>query len=468
MKYNSLFKAVRWIRNHRKLVLFVITMILIAILASCLTGGGSDATLAVGMLIGGIEGGKHVVDGPLTTDLTREGSPDMLLNEIDQQIVKIRPMSTPIDQISRYAGSKHAGSMTVDYYSADTKPTSTTVAQDVEPVETATGDGAPTAVINTNNNDMFDATDTILVQSNTGFEPDGVTESDQDLMLYVLSRDANGITVMAVNGPTKNGVANCIPYIQEDTTLVRMGRAASELDVQSPQFEALPKKSRNLCQIFKMQVEQSTLQRLANKEVGWTMSDQEEAAIYDMRLGMEKSYLFGVARQMWDPIKKEHIYFTGGIWGQAGKSFFLESSTEVNADVMIEMMRQAFTGNAGSKRKILIGGSNLISRISKLDYTRVITAGQHVSKWGIDFTEVRSKFGCLYLLLSEVFDEMGMTNEGIIIDPEYLQKYTHIPFSTEQLNLKKSGVRNVDALVMTEASCLVLRYPKAHMRIESR
>jgi hypothetical protein len=135
---------------------------------------------------------------------------------------------------------------------------------------------------------------------------------------------------------------------------------------------------------------------------------------------------------------------------------------------MVELMRKAFTGNAGSKRKILIGGSGLISRISKLDYSRVITAGQHVSKWGIDFTELRSKFGCLYLLLSEVFDEVGMEDCGIIIDPEYIQKYTHIPFSTEQLNLKKSGVRNVDALVMTEASCLVLRYPKAHMRIETR
>ena len=219
---------------------------------------------------------------------------------------------------------------------------------------------------------------------------------------------------------------------------------------------------------IKMQVEQSTLQRLANKEVGWTMSDQEEAAIYDMRLGMEKSFLFGTARQMWDPVKKENIFFTGGIWNQAGKETSLQLSVELTPEKMVDLMREAFTGNAGSKRKILIGGSGLISRISKLDYTRVITAGQHVSKWGIDFTELRSKFGCLYLLLSEVFDEVGMENDGIIIDPEYLQKYTHIPFSTEQLNLKKSGVRNVDALVMTEASCLVLRYPKAHMRITSR
>ncbi len=51
--------------------------------------------------------------------------------------------------------------------------------------------------------------------------------------------------------------------------------AAGELDVQTPQFEALPRKSNNNCQIFKAQIEQSTLMRAANKEVGWTFSDQD-------------------------------------------------------------------------------------------------------------------------------------------------------------------------------------------------
>ena len=468
MNYNSFFKIVRWMRNHKKFVIFIITIILIAILASCGMLVETGTSLAVGMIVTGVEDGKHVVDGPLTTDLSHEGSPDLLLNEIDQQIVKIRPMSTPIDQISRYGGSKHAGSMVVDYYSVDTKPTHTTLMTDVDETGDSSGSDTPTIVIHTENDDIFDPTDTIRVRSVSGYQANGVTESAQDLILYVVDRDANGLTVMAVNGPTVNGVRNCFPEIPRGTTLVRMGRAASELDVQSPQFEALPTKSRNLCQIFKMQVEQSMLQRLSNKEVGWTMSDQEEAAVYDMRLGMEKSFLFGSARQLWDNNKKEHIYFTGGIWSQAGKDFYVESSAEFNENKMIELMRKAFTGNAGSKRKILIGGSGLISRISKLDYTRVISAGQHVSKWGIDFSELRSKFGCLYLLLSEVFDEMGMSEFGMVIDPEYIQKYVHIPFSTEQLNLKKSGVRNVDALVMTEASCLVLRYPKAHMRINFR
>ena len=407
-----------------------------------------------------------MVDEPLTTDLSRETSPDLLLNEIDQQIVKVRPMATPIDQLSRCAGSKHTGSMVVDFYNVDTKPTMTitTQAYDEPTAQTVTEDSVK-ATISTAKNEMFDVSDTILVQGVYGYEPDGSTLSSQELVLYVISRDDNNVLkVLAVNGKTIGDVEGCVPSIPAQTKLIRMGRAATELDVMSPQFEAMPRKDQQFCQIFKMQVEQSTMQKIANKEVEWTMNDQEEAAIYDMRLGMEKSFLFGVKGKVWDSTKKENVMFTGGIWQQAGKEFVYDDDGFTQESI-IDLMRDAFTGNAGSKRKILIGGSELIGLLNKLDYQRVITSTDTVTKWGIDFTELRSKFGVLYVLLSEVFDECGMADAGMIIDPEYLQKYTHQPFSAETLNLKASGVRNVDATVLTETSCLVLRYPKAHMRI---
>ncbi len=448
---------VNWTKRNLKLVL-VLLFVLALLLLSC-TGGDSTGLLAMA-LIGGIEGGKHVVDGPLTTDLTREGSPELLLNEIDRQITKIRPMATPIDQISRQAGSKHAGSMVVDYYSVDTKPTVATV------VSVGAADAEGRVVLGTSDDTIFSASDTILVPGVLGYDEGGAMTSNE-LVLYVVDRpDSGGVRVLPVNGMPSAG--NLFTTLPADFTsgydLVRMGRAASELDVVSPQFESLPVKERNYCQIFKMQVEQSTLQKLARKEVGWTMSDQEEAAIYDMRMGMEKSFLFGSRRKVWDPAKKEWIMFTGGIWYQAGKDANY-SGGSLTEGKLIDMMRAAFTGNAGSKRKILIGGSELIGAINKLQYTRVATSTQSMVKWGIDFTELRSKFGSLYVLMSEVFDEVGMPGNGMIVDPDYLTKYSHIPFGTEQLNLKASGVRNVDALVLTEASCIVLRYPKAHMRI---
>ncbi|MBQ4916762.1 MAG: hypothetical protein IIU72_02250 [Muribaculaceae bacterium] len=437
----------------------------LALMYMLITGNDEGGLLAMA-LVTGVDGGKHVVNGPLTLDAVQESGNGLLLNEIDKQIVKIRPMATPIDQLSRCAGAKSSGSMVVDYYNVDTKETCTETVDDYdEPNANTVTENDMRAVINTMNNDVFDVSDTILVPEVYGYDERGVNETSDSLVLYVMSKNEDGtLVVMAANGKKVGDVEGCVPSIPVGTKLIRMGRAATELDVQSPQFEAMPKKAQNHCQIFKMQIEQSTLQKIANKEVGWTMSDQEEAAIDDMRLGMEKSFLFGVKRKIYDFKKKEWVLLTGGVWHQAGKDFVLDIAKKEEA--VIDMMRNAFTGNAGSKRKILIGGSQLIGELNKLSFTRVVANTETTTKWGIDFSEISSKFGRLYVLLSEVFDDCGMDGCGLIIDPDYIQKYSHLPFGTEALDLKSAGVRNTDALVITEASCLVLRYPKAHMRVK--
>ena len=409
-------------------------------------------------IIAGVAGGKHVEDEPLTLSAATEASPGLLINEIDKRIVKIRPMATPIDQLSRWAGAKKSGSMVVDYYSVDTRPTQAKTTDDYEGIDDNPSLNISQRLVRLTLDDAsaFEPSETILIKGISGYMDDRTTRGVLDLVLYVESKNSNVLTCSAVNGLEKSGVVFS-PSIPSGTTVVRMGRAATELDVQTAQFEALPVKSQNFCQIFKMQIEQSTLQKIANKEVGWTFTDQEEAAVYDMRQGMEKNFLFGVKGRVYDNEKKEEVLLTGGE--------FKYVSGALNDDVLVSMMRQAFTGNAGSRRKVLIAGSGLIEQLNRLETTKVVMASENVVKWGIDFSEIRSKFGTVYVMLSEIFDECGMEDNGLIIDPEYLQKYSHIPFTTEQLNLKSAGVRNTDALVLTEASCMVLRYPKAHMRI---
>lgn len=455
-------KAIEWLANKYGIYTFIA---MAAIILWWIIAGDGDVTMASAALIAGTSGGKHVVGGPLTTSLANEGSPELLRNEIDERIVKIRPMSTPIDQLSRYAGARTSGSMVVDYYSVDTKPTETTLSEDYDE-ESADGKSGKfhVATIFTDRDDIFEPSETILVPEVQGYDENGVN-FEGSLVLYVLSKDElGGIKVIAVNGKSISGNANYVPSLPQGCKLIRMGRAASELDVQTAQFEALPVKKQNNCQIFKAQVEQSTFQKIANKEVGWNFSDQEEVAIIDMRLGMEKSFLFGSKARIHDATKREDILLTGGIWNQAGKEFGYNKNT-FDANTIIDLCREAFTANAGSNRKILIGGTGLIELINKLDYNKVITANDTVTKWGIDFTELRSKFGTLYVLHSEVFDQCGHYNDGFVIDPEYITKYCHVPFHAEKLDLRKSGVRNTDAIVVTEASCLVLRYPQAHMRV---
>ena len=402
-----------------------------------------------------------------TLETMAQQSPELLRNSIDERIVKVRPMSTPVDQLSRCGRARRAGSMTVEYYSVDTKKTEAKLAE-AHPggAGSKKSDDLYTYILKTTDDSLFEISETILVPSQPGYDRNG--KSSGALMLYVVDRPSGGgVEVAPVNAretEIMGGKTLQMPSLQVGELLVRMARAATELDVQTAQFAALPQKASNNCQIFKMQVEQSTLAKIADKEVGWTFSDQEEAAIIDMRLGMEKNFLFGSRARLFDSTKNEHIYFTGGIWGQAGREHELLIDALTEGD-LVDLCSAAFSLNNGSRRKILIAGTGLVEALSKLQFTRTLSAGDTMVKWGIEFKEIRSNFGSLYLLHSEVFDQCGHRNDGFVLDPDYMTKYVHVPFQAETLDLRRSGQRNTDAVVLTEASCLVLRYPDAHIRV---
>lgn len=402
------------------------------------------------------ENGVAVLNGPLTTAVTNQNVPDLLKNELDNRVVKIRPMSTPIDQISRWGGTRKAGSMIVDFFSVDTKPIEAKVTNYVQ----GFGGENPVSTITVDSN-IFQASETLLFPGVEATTRDGKKES---LILYVTAAENKTLRVISVNHYNSSAGTNIVPEINEGEKIIRMGKAATELDVQTPQFEALPVKSQNYCQIFKAQVEQSVFQKLADKEVGWTFTDQEEVAIIDMRLGMEKNFLFGSKMRFREPGKQEDVLLTGGIWNQTNHEWKYTSGNFDN-NALVEMSRNAFTGNAGSSRKVLIGGSKFIEALHKLEIMRTINSGEVKTKWGIDFTEICTKFGTFYVVLSEIFDQCGHSEDAFVLDPEYLTKYSHVPFRTERLDLRSSGLRNTEAVIITEASCLVLRYPNSHMRI---
>ncbi|MCM1504054.1 MAG: DUF5309 domain-containing protein [Muribaculum sp.] len=394
-------------------------------------------------------GSVHVLGGPLTTAITNQEMPGLLLSDVDSRLVKVRPMATPIDQISRLAPSKKCDSMVVEYYTADSQPESTQVTSPI-----ATVDNTDTQQVEVAELGIFSVSDTVMAI--------GVESAEDDVPAIFYVED--------INPKLRLRALNCdggFPEIERGTQLIRMGRAAAELDVQTAQAQVLPKKSQNFCQIFKVQVEHSVLQRLSAKEVGLTLSDQEEIALMDMRLGMEKNFLFGAKCRFDKGLGYGEVFCTQGIWSQAGMEYTYPKSGFTESG-LIELMRQSFTGNAGSSRKILVGGSGLIKSLSELPFTKQLGATQTTTRWGIDFREIHTNFGKLFVVLSEVFDVCGHPDDGMVLDPEYIQKYVHMPFSATPLDLRASGQRNCDAVVLTEASCLVLRYPKAHVRIVCR
>ena len=423
-------------------------------------------------------GGPDGTDGIATeTQGRQDGDPEFYTKESDAKITKIRPMATPVDQISRFAKSQSSGSFEVKYYSVGTRPIVSTLTTAVE--KQSAGASVKLVVDDAN---MFTLDDTIRVvgvkgitnEKGVAYPSDGKTP---DLQLCVCGRDTetNMPIVYAVNGHLDgSNQAIWLPAIPQGTKLVRMGKACGELDVQTGRFNNIPTAEIQYCQNFMIQVEQSFFDRIADKEVEWNFTDLEEDGIYDMRLAQENSYLFGVKNKI-THVSKDGMttWFTGGIWWMAGKDIEVGSYDEaagcavISDDDLVDITKDLFvgTGIGGNKRKILFCGSEMLSAFSKIKSDK-FRLKDTVEVWNLKFKSWDTDFGEVLTMHHELFDANGMSDCGFAMDPEYLSKMTHVSWSRNILDLKKAGVRNTQAAVIQEVACLYLRYANAHARMK--
>ena len=436
------------------------------------------SAIVVGMLTGNVvmaaatdlpDAGKGNDDLSSITNNEDIADEDFYTKDIDQRITKIRPMATPLDNISRNATARKTESMEVKYYSVGTRPIKTTLKTAV----TAQTDGTTVSIVPTDAK-MFTEADTVRVVGVNGYKSDGATADTKDLVLLVCGKDNSGNpTVCAINGKSDgNGANGYVPAIPVGTVLIRMGKACAELDAQAPKFTTLPTAEVQYCQNFMTQVEQSKIEEIQSKEVNWKFDDLEEDSIFDMRMGMENSYLFGVKGKLTHPVKEQKVWSTGGIWWMAGKDLVVgtydkdKGEAIITDDELVDITKDLFTGvGVGNKRKILFAGSKMLAAFSKIKSDK-FRLKESVEKWSLKFKSFDTDFGEILVIHHELFDQNSMSDCGFVLDPDFLTKVTYIPFGRSVLDLKKAGIRNSNAVVLQEVSALYLRYAKAHARLK--
>lgn len=446
--------------------------------------GGTSASGSGDVANPGSDGVNDILnqqgDGIATETGGRAQDERFYVQDIDRRITKIRPMSTPVDQISRHAKASQTQSMECKYYSVGTRPikTSTTAA--------FTKMTTPSQVLKVADPTIFTKDDTIrVVGVKAETKADGTAYSEDekklsncpDLVLCVCGRDAatNMPIVFAVNGTSDAsiGAGSIIaPAIPQGTKLVRMGKACGELDVQTGRFNNNPEPDVQYCQNFMIQVEQSTFDKMAAKEADWSFTDLEEDSIFDMRTTQELTFLFGHKRKV-QHVSKENMlqWFTGGIYWMPTYDYQIGTWDEgkeravITDDDLVDLHKDIFTGaGKGNKRKILFGGSDLCASFGKIDSNRWEHVGTY-KKWDLEFEEWKTNFGSILLCHHELFDQCEMSDKGFILDPEYLYKRVYISWGRNILDLKKAGIRDTNAVVLREVCCLYLRYPNAHARV---
>lgn len=421
--------------------------------------GITDVSMAE--TVDGVAGvGKHQTGGdPLNTEIIKTDSPDLILPDIDDRVTVISPYKYPIDTLARTVGRKMKSTgWEYKHYSVDTSAIEDTIAANM--AEGTTNE----SVLQVTNVALFNATDTITVKGVKGYLEDGTTQSTADLMLYVNGKVTDNsvkkLSVTPVNGKKSGNYFVC-PALTSGTKIYLLGNAGEEGKIRSYNNNSLPTPQSNYVQKYDIEVGQTSISQMAKQEVNWSLDDQIEHATRKFRHAIERTALLGCKGKTVVPDKNVPIYTTEGIYWQLGRSFELPSSP-TNTD-LIEMSKTIFKGQSGSNKKILLMGSDFNAAISKIPgIQKQLEAKNTEVIWGIEWNMITTNFGILAALPYDELDMLGKSNEAIVIDPDFIDKWTLIPLGSKNLDTKSNGEFDGDINVTTEISSICLRYKDAH------
>jgi len=463
------------------LLLFIGVMVLFA-LPVLLFGVGAIALAA---------GGVGVV-GTVDTATVIANVPTLDLEDISQDICKILPSNFPLDTILRQIRkTDKIGSQFKRYYSVGGKPFTDTpaaaaqgtgdgssVANAAITYTYASGNGLPEFYINVNNPNTWKKHDTFILQNinvNSGYVVSATVTVPIDIVLYVIDKSGTTLRVKPINGIkglAGNAAIFCMPNFTNTTTLFRLGNAMEEKALQTDAWSMLPQPDEQLCQNYMVQLEESTFQKLTRQEVEWGINDFEDQSLYDLRAMIEMSQLRSRMATVYNPVDNNNRYTTGGILNtllDAGRLGSWTKASGVTATNYLDWAEAAFVGNNGSDTKVLLAGSGLIKSLHKVDtISKQVDGRSPVVEWGLTFSQITTFFGVIKVIHHPLFslDTTGWAYNGVILDLAYVQKHNFIPMHTQTLDLKSSGIRNVDARVIQECSCVTITNPKCHLVIK--
>lgn len=462
-------------------------------LLGLLSGSSILANVGPGVIVTNAPQEPPAVPTSATTATTANlEDADLVEQDLDKDITLFQPDRFPLDTITRnYARTKHkADSQRIGYPQMGYKPMSDTLNQSASgngesaaaPAKEFTAASELTKIyIKPTNIDIWRQHDTLLMRDltldgskdNAVFGADGSFTHDQ--MFWVSKKEGEVLELTPIGGMKGTGAnANkfVVPSFSADVTLVRMGQAKHELAIQTDPYAMLPEIFEQNCQNFMAQIEESTFAMLTKKKrVQIGISDFESDNLSSMRAEMECSFLWGDKGEVRDG--NNPVLFTGGItrnidnvlyYGTGGKDRTL------TPEDYVYWLESVFTGNNGSKERILLAGAELLSAISLLREAEKTISGGNIEETylGVRTTKIVHDLGLVRVVHAPLFDETGWKDRGLIIDLQHLSKRDFIKLHAKEIDLINSGQKNAKAKVLQEVSCMILRYPDCHALIRPK
>jgi hypothetical protein len=442
--------------NLKRVLLFSIGLIGVAIIACSFFG--FDLLAHVGLGGGALVMAETTVvaDAPVETTDTAALNRIKVYNTIIEENISM----APLDKLVRESGrTMTAEGWEVKDFAITARSFSDTVAEAY-----ATVGATYAAEIVVSNIDMWNPDDTCMIDCGTGS-----THTATKFLIESIDTTSNEIKIRSLGASPA-----AVPSIDAERAVYRLAPAMTEDAAQVSPYALIPGSDTNYCQRFGIQFEESLISRLQLKEVEFGLTNIEKNRVWDYKASLDASFLFGTKAKTTNSDRKI-VYTMGGFVDKIeniieyGKSGEVAGSRSFTDDNMRAIMRETFAGNNGSKTRFMFMGSQFVDYAHQAQsVVKQLEAGNTKIVAGLEFDQYRSTFGTVMQEYHPILDQMGWSEKAVIIDLNNIIRADLIKFNLTELELKKSGIRNVKAYFGEEAFSILVTNLNTHAVIQPK
>lgn len=390
-----------------------------------------------------------------TAPSTTVVEPGYTEEDLNKQIVKVRPQDTPIDTITReIANNEKSASWEAGGWEIGTRETRDTVKANVS---------ASATTITVDNPDMWKVGDTFIVHTYSSSADQGpkLDGSGNPVQCLIKSISGDALTVQRVGT-----LSAALPAISEDDILCRLSPAVSELEASVDGFAIQPSDRKYYNQTHMCQVEESVIHSLLKKKVAMDFSVYKEQTIWDFKRGMELANLFGVGGLSKNS-KGELVHLSTGLWWQMDRQSTVDFSQAMTDQNWNAIGKAVFEDNNGADRRLFLAGNGLLEQCANAkSYSKQLEAKNTEIVLGLRVYKIETPFGELLVKPMGSLFQGYFSKCGMVLDPNYIKKFIMEPLQTTNLDLNKTGQRRVDnAVRMHETYSLFLENLPCHRKI---
>ncbi len=340
--------------------------------------------------------------------------------------------------------------------------------RDRTPARRDTVNGAATAgaagaakTIAVDNAALWRANDLIML-------PNNATTAGALLLVTSTNPGAGTITVMAIKVATTKSTSpaamGTVPAVADGEVMVRMTNSKTESDTPSASRIVTPDMLFNFIHSYDAVVESSThRKKTKNYTSSHDLAVNQAGTVIDMRRGIEYNNFFGLPSV--SLAENGELRLT-----QAGILHYVSQTIgysigNLSESGIVDIGEEVFTGNTGSKKRILFADAKLCSELDKLQLAKMQNLPTRMVA-GVRTTDLKGRHGDLSIVHHPGFDEIGKVHFGVVVDQANVSYAELEALGHQDNDFRKTGVKDSTAKWWQAKQTLEVKNPETHYIIQ--